>query len=238
MHILVTNDDSINGEGLKVLARASMKYGKVTVIAPKYVQSGKSHALALRNPMEFKKIDDIIPGVETYVLDGTPAECVRVGVHHLHHKYDLVFSGVNKGYNLGEDNFYSGTFAAAHEGVLLGSKAIAFSTHFSSFSGAERYLDEIIKYIFDEKLLDMNALYGVNIPLESQGIKFCAQGNTHFEISYVLDGEMIKGVGYPQKTKDNTKDSDVDNTYKNFITIVPFLLNITNYKILEKLINK
>ncbi|MFA6661645.1 MAG: 5'/3'-nucleotidase SurE [Bacilli bacterium] len=238
MHILVTNDDSINGEGLKVLAQASMKLGKVTVIAPKNVQSGKSHALSLRNPMEFKKINDIIPGVDTYVLDGTPAECVRVGVNHLHHQYDLVFSGVNKGFNLGEDNFYSGTFAAAHEAVLLGIKAIAFSTHFSSFSGAERYLDEIMKYIFDEKLLEINPLYGVNIPLESRGIKFCAQGNTHFDITYVAKGDIVQGVGFPQKKKDNTKYSDVDNTYQGYTTIVPFLINITNYKILEKLINK
>ena len=126
--ILITNDDSYKSIGLKKLVKSAMRYGEVYVVAPKFQQSGKSHSLILRHSYECKKVEDIYPGVNTWYVDATPADCVRTAKFYLNLDIDVVFSGINEGYNIGDDIIYSGTTAAATEGALAGYKSIAFST--------------------------------------------------------------------------------------------------------------
>jgi 5'-nucleotidase len=121
--ILVCNDDGIHGPGLPALIAAMRRIGGVTVSVPDHERSADSHSLTLHKPIRIRKQSD---GV--YALNGSPADCARFGVLEiLKGKVDLVVSGINRGYNLGEDVIYSGTVAAAMEATLLKIPAIAFS---------------------------------------------------------------------------------------------------------------
>jgi 5'-nucleotidase len=122
--ILVTNDDGVHSEGIKTLASALAPLGEVVVVAPIQEASAIGHALTLRRPL---RIDTIGPNV--YAIDGTPTDCVNLAITHvLRGKPDLIVSGINKGWNLGDDVTYSGTVSGALEGALLEIPSIAVST--------------------------------------------------------------------------------------------------------------
>jgi len=122
--ILVTNDDGVHSEGIKALAEALKPLGDVTVVAPIQEASAIGHALTLRRPL---RIDTIGPDV--FAVDGTPTDCINLAITHvLKGKPDLIVSGINKGWNLGDDVTYSGTVSGALEGALLEIASIAVST--------------------------------------------------------------------------------------------------------------
>ena len=122
--ILVTNDDGVHSEGIAALASALAPLGELIVVAPHAESSAIGHALTLRRPL---RIETVKPGY--YAVDGTPTDCVNLGVAVLlkNEVPDLVVSGINTGWNLGDDVTYSGTVAGALEGALLGVPAIAVS---------------------------------------------------------------------------------------------------------------
>jgi len=122
--ILVTNDDGVHSEGIKALAEAVRPLGDVVVVAPIQEASAIGHALTLRRPL---RIDTI--GRNVFAVDGTPTDCVNLAITHvLKGKPDLIVSGINKGWNLGDDVTYSGTVSGALEGALLEIPSIAVST--------------------------------------------------------------------------------------------------------------
>jgi 5'-nucleotidase len=121
--ILVTNDDGVNAEGIRVLAEALRPLGEITIVAPIQEASAIGHALTLRRPL---RIETVSPHV--FAIDGTPTDCVNIAITHiLHGKPDLIVSGINKGWNLGDDVTYSGTVSGALEGALLGIPSLAIS---------------------------------------------------------------------------------------------------------------
>jgi 5'-nucleotidase len=122
--ILVTNDDGVHSDGIRALATALEPLGDVVVVAPIQESSAIGHALTLRRPLRIEKV-----GGSYYAIDGTPTDCVNLGVAVLMKGSlpDLVVSGINRGWNLGDDVTYSGTVAGALEGALLGIPAIAVS---------------------------------------------------------------------------------------------------------------
>jgi 5'-nucleotidase len=122
--ILVTNDDGYRSEGILVLAKALGRVGDVTIVAPANESSAIGHALTLRHPLRLERISEHV-----YCVDGTPTDCVNVGIAHVLERRlpDLVVSGINKGWNLGDDITYSGTVSGALEGALLGVPSIAVS---------------------------------------------------------------------------------------------------------------
>jgi 5'-nucleotidase len=121
--ILVTNDDGYRSEGIRALADALAPLGDVTIVAPIEEASAIGHALTLRRPLRLDKIADRV-----YAVDGTPTDCVNLAVTQIYHGLpDLVVSGINKGWNLGDDVTYSGTVAGALEAALLGTQGIAVS---------------------------------------------------------------------------------------------------------------
>ena len=122
--ILVTNDDGVHSEGIRALAEAVAPFGEVTIVAPHQEASAIGHALTLRRPL---RIEKVAPRV--FAVDGTPTDCVNIAITHiLPEKPDLILSGINKGWNLGDDVTYSGTVSGALEGALLGIPSIAIST--------------------------------------------------------------------------------------------------------------
>ncbi len=121
--ILVTNDDGVHSDGIHALAAALRPLGEVIVVAPHIEASAIGHALTLRRPLRMEQLRE---GV--YEVDGTPTDCVNIAITKLFQGLpDLVVSGINKGYNLGDDVTYSGTVSGALEGALLGVPSIAVS---------------------------------------------------------------------------------------------------------------
>ncbi|MBI3408882.1 MAG: 5'/3'-nucleotidase SurE [Planctomycetes bacterium] len=122
MHFLLTNDDGIDAEGIAALAEAAAPLGELTWVAPHVHLSGCSHQVTTHQPV---RVTLQHPG--RYAVEGTPADCVRVGLAHLVPAADWVLSGVNHGGNLGVDVHISGTVAAVREAVLHGKPGIALS---------------------------------------------------------------------------------------------------------------
>ena len=121
--ILVTNDDGVRSEGIHALANAIRPFGDVIVVAPHVEASAIGHALTLRRPLRMEQIGEAL-----YEVDGTPTDCVNIALTQLFEgRLDLVVSGINKGYNIGDDVTYSGTVAGAMEGALLGIPSVAVS---------------------------------------------------------------------------------------------------------------
>src|SRR3954464_1203232 len=123
MRILVTNDDGYRSEGIHALADALRALGEVIIVAPVQEASAIGHALTLRRPLRLESIEERV-----FAVDGTPTDCVNVAVTHVFRGLPaLVVSGINKGWNLGDDVTYSGTVAGALEGALLGIPSIGVS---------------------------------------------------------------------------------------------------------------
>ncbi len=104
MRILVTNDDSVSASGLLPLVRFCQTLGEVMVVVPKFEQSGKSHGIELHKSFECKQVK-LAEDVTVWTVDSTPADCVRFAILGLKEKFDLVISGINRGFNIGSDLF-------------------------------------------------------------------------------------------------------------------------------------
>lgn len=124
MRILLCNDDSVHARGIQVLYESLSKLGQVTVVAPLEEKSTAGHSLTIHKPLRL-----IHMRKDFYGVSGGPADCVQVGIHELFKKKkpDLVVSGINRGANLGQDVFYSGTVSAAREACIMGLPAMAVS---------------------------------------------------------------------------------------------------------------
>lgn len=235
MKYLITNDDGINAAGLKILAKIAKNFGDVVCVAPLKEQSAKSHGLNIKTNYLVKEIEDILPGIKTYVVDSTPADCVRVAHYYLNIDFDIVLSGVNNGYNLGEDILYSGTIAAAEEGVLLHKKGIAFSTKRHTVEGLEEKLMDVFRYLKDSKIMEKANLINVNIPEVYQEIKITKQGRTNFITKYQeLGDNMVYPTGSPDfsRSKDDIGSDVVAIDNKN-ISITPLIIDRTDYRLIS-----
>ena len=234
MRILITNDDGINAEGIKHLVNWAKTKGEVTVFAPKFEQSGKSRSIEIHKGYECKKVD-LFEGVTAYSVDSTPADCVRVAILGFHLEFDLVLSGINRGFNVGEDVDYSGTVAACFEGAHLGTKALAVSTHWNGWEDAIANLDKVYDYICEKKMFDHAKLINVNIPENPKGICVTRVG----EAIYSDDFDFVDDLVVPVliTTYKGTKDLSVDTdaTMNGYISISPVTLELTDLEAFEKL---
>lgn len=168
-HILITNDDGYESEGLLALYEALRDLAKVTIVAPATEKSACGHSLTLKHPLSFVSVDD-----DFYKLDdGTPSDCVYLALHSIFQdrKPDLIISGINKGSNMGEDITYSGTAAGAMEGVLHGVPSIAvsqvmdFTKPLGSLVLAQKTVRSLVKKIFSGSFpLPPRQFLNVNIP--------------------------------------------------------------------------
>lgn len=237
MRILISNDDSINAEAILPLANWARRLGDVTVVAPKYEQSGKSHSIEIFKPFEVKKLWSE-EGFEGYSVDSTPADCVRFAFLGLKKDFDLVISGINKGFNVGRDINYSGTAGAMFEGANLGAKALALSTTPKTIPYALSKLDYIWNYIETNKLFDKNNIYNVNIPKDGEKIVITKQGGRYFCDVYVDQGEdMFLPTGKCIYKDSGTFEFDTDAVMHGIISITPMTLERTNINVYNELIH-
>lgn len=165
MKILISNDDGIFAPGIVKLAEAAKNFGDVIVAAPSQQCSGMSQRVTLEQIIKISEYDFPVAGVEAYSIDGTPADCVRAAMGYiLPQKPDIVFSGINKGYNLGTDIAYSGTIGAATEALIAGVPTIAFSRKRAGIDGAiDANINKIIEQIL-QKEQSTKEIWNVNFP--------------------------------------------------------------------------
>ncbi len=236
MRILITNDDGINSPVLLPLAEFFSKYGEVTVCAPKVEQSGMSHAIDFFKDMEIKRVD-IGGGFEAYSIESTPADCVRFAVLGLKKKFDLVVSGINKGYNLGRDIVYSGTAGAIFEAARLDMKGIALSTDTHGFERALNALPVLYSFFRERSLFEKSALYNVNIPTEgTHEIVFTHLGRIYYTDEFMLVGnDIFRQVGEPVKYETPDDGSDIDAILEGKISVTPLISDRTNISALSVL---
>ena len=173
--ILVTNDDGVHSEGIKLLAEALAPLGEITVVAPIQEHTGIGHAISLRRPL---RLEPISSGV--FAVDGTPTDCVNIAITHvLNGKPDLIVSGINKGWNVGDDVTYSGTVSGALEGALLEIPSIAVSAH----NNANQYdfppaatAAKILAQVVLERGMPKFTFLNINVPFgPNKGFKVTVQ---------------------------------------------------------------
>jgi len=161
--ILVTNDDGVHAEGIRALVDALTPLGDITIVAPIQEASAIGHALTLRRPLRIETID-----ARMFAIDGTPTDCVNIAITHiLHGNPDLIVSGINKGWNLGDDVTYSGTVSGALEGALLGIPSIAVSAErvkdTAEFEPSARVAAQIAEAVLDRGMPKFTLL-NINVP--------------------------------------------------------------------------
>lgn len=173
MKILLTNDDGIFSPGLVALANVASRFGQVRVVAPDIEQSAVGQAITIQRPLAYLRT--VLDGFEAYRVNGTPADCVALGLYHWDGA-DLVLSGVNLGSNLGHEIWHSGTVAAAKQAVLLGSSGVAFSlvlgNETSDFETVKGHVEEVTRRLLR---LPRPLLVNVNLPQHPVGIRWTRQ---------------------------------------------------------------
>src|SRR5437899_3147812 len=202
MNILISNDDGILARGLAVLGEVCASLGQVTVVAPDREQSGTSHSLTLHRPVRATRRAD-----GAFQVDGTPTDCVLLAIDMLMpEKPDFVLSGINHGQNMGEDVFYSGTVAAAMEGLVAGIPSIAVSyagSDLDLLATHKEGLHALLRRIVDVKDFPTETLLNINLPAipgdEVKGVKVTHLGSRVFseEIALMKDpwGKDIYWIG-------------------------------------------
>ena len=238
MLVLCSNDDGILARGLECLERAARPLGETFVVAPDREQSATSHPLTLHHPLRPIELE-----TNRWQVDGTPTDCVMLAIEALMpQRPDFVLSGINHGPNMGEDVLYSGTVAAAMEGLALGVPAIAVS-----FAGRElraegslleqhvEPLARLLKHITSLPEFPVNTLLNINIPAipasEVKGVKLTKLGRRVFSdsIAKMKDpwGRPIYWIGGGSVTWGSEDGTDVSAVKEGYISVTPLHLDVT-----------
>jgi len=235
MRILITNDDSVNAKQLLPLIKKCSEYGEVTTFVPKIEQSGKSHAIEIHNPFGVSE-QTLCDVITVHTVESTPADCLRYAVLGLGLEFDLVISGINRGFNIGSDILYSGTVSAVREAVLLGIPAIAFSTSPEYYDNAVKHLDEIFDFIKQNKLLEIHNLYNINIPAEPKDILITQQGGKYYSDTFKeVDNNLYLAQGKCVYEPSDDLTLDTDAVMSGYISITPLTINITDFEVYNRL---
>ena len=237
--ILVTNDDGVQSEGIHVLADAMKPLGDVVVVGPLQEASAIGHALTLRRPL---RIETIREGV--YAVDGTPTDCVNLGCEIILKRLpDLVVSGINKGWNLGDDITYSGTVSGALEGALLGAPGIAVSLRRAStydFGPSAAAAATVAQMVLSQGI-PLRTFLNINVPTGTpKGLRITTQakrnhitqidsrtdprGNAYYWIEEALDEYHPDGGR-----------SDYEAVMAGYASVTPLQPDMTAYDMLETL---
>ncbi|HUO83778.1 MAG TPA: 5'/3'-nucleotidase SurE [Thermoanaerobaculia bacterium] len=237
--ILVTNDDGIYSEGLKMLAAALRRVGEVVVIAPDREQSAASHALTLNHPLRLIQL-----GESEWIVDGTPSDCVNLGVLHLlkDRRPDMVVSGINFGPNLGDDVTYSGTISAAFEGALLGIPSIAFSALVGesfSFEPCARFAADLAALALGQER-DPSVVWNVNFPVAAfEGVRITKLGKRIYTEGVIerVDprGRKYFWIGGDPPSWHQAEGTDFEAVGGGYISITPLHLDLTHHPSLARL---
>jgi 5'-nucleotidase len=245
-HILITNDDGIDSDALPPLSEALGKLGDVDVIVPERNWSGASHSITLFRPLRVRATK-LRNGHAAFMTDGSPTDCVRLAVlGFLKHRPDIVVSGINRGANMGDDITYSGTVAAAMEGLLSNIPSIAISIGAFgadiNFEPAASFAALLARNILDRGLAP-DTLLNVNVPplprAEIAGVEVTRLGKRTYRDQLVerLDpyGNPYYWVGGPAVSEEAEDGTDVAAMRAGKISVTPIALDLTNHALLAEL---
>ena len=242
--LLLTNDDGIYAPGLVTLANRLHEAGyPLAVVAPDRERSSVGHALTLNRPIRLWEAErgHYAPGVDIFGCDGTPSDCVVLGMEVIDPTVDLVVSGINRGPNLGDDLTYSGTVSAAMEGVILGKGAVAVSLNCQRSEAQNHYETAAVSALkildwLGENALSRGTLLNVNVPnlsLETiEGFMVTRKGlrtyegkvtefrNPHGALSYWIAGK-------PED--DMAEGTDVWAVAHGLVSVTPIHMDMTHF---------
>jgi 5'-nucleotidase len=244
MRLLITNDDGILALGIDCLREAAEPLGEVTVVAPDREQSATSHSLTLHHPLR-----PVPRGERRWQVDGTPTDCVMLAIEALMpERPDFVLSGINHGQNMGEDVLYSGTVAAAMEGLALGVPSIAIS-----FAGGDlradvtqlreqvKVLTPLLKHLTSLPTFPGKTLFNVNLPprpaSQVKGVKLTRLGRRVYSesVAPMKDpwGRQIFWIGGGEISWSGEEDSDFRAIEDGYVSVTPLHLDLTHYDVLQ-----
>lgn len=236
MKILITNDDGIDGEGLKLLVSSLKDSGhELIIVAPMENNSAVSHKINMRSAVPIEQRSE-----NEYAVGGTPADCVLVALNYLGIAPDLILSGINTGVNMGSDVLYSGTVAGALEGAQNRVPSLSLSQYLH-----RRYTPEEVTHsleraagIVAEKLSEWAKLAkdtgAVNInfpPCEPLGFRFCKQAHTVYNTRYHMEEDGLHMEFHPPQP---AGEGDIPFLKAGYVTLTPLKVDLTDYAALEK----
>ena len=243
--ILLSNDDGIHARGLEVLERIARTLSDdVWVVAPSFERSGAGHSLTIHDPLRPVQLAE-----KRFSVSGTPTDCVMVAVNHIlkDRKPDLVLSGINSGGNLGEDVHYSGTVAAAMEGVLLGIRSIALSQEWEDIDSifwntAEAHAPKLIRDLCGVSW-GRNVLVNVNFPDRAPedvaGVSVAYQGKHKLGDDLVLRhdprGRPYLWIGARRTGDRTTVGTDLKAVDDGYISVTPLNVDLTDLPTMKTL---
>ncbi len=240
MKILVSNDDGVHADGIRILSEALRQIADVVVVAPDRNHSGASHSLTLENPLRLESMahNGFI------AVKGTPTDCVHLAVNVLLTPLpDMVVSGINHGANLGDDVIYSGTVAAATEGRHLGLPAMAVSLVGSKhFASAAHYACRLVQGLMRNPL-PADQILNVNVPdlplAQIKGIRVTRLGCRHPAEAVIVEqdprGRPIYWIGPPGASQDAGEGTDFAAVEAGYVSITPLQIDMTAYRHMDGL---
>jgi 5'-nucleotidase len=235
MDILLVNDDGVYAQGLQIMREMMPVEDKVTIVAPDRNRSGSSQSISLLRPLRVEQVSENVLAVQ-----GSPADCVHLAMTGLLSKApDLVISGINHGPNLGDDVLYSGTVAAAIEGMHCKHGALAISIDGRKdyhFETAAYVVLELIKQI--KKGLLKHQLCNVNVPNlprdQLQGLQVTRLGKRskahNLRTCQDPRGHTYYWVGLPGNPEDLNEGSDFWAIHHRYVSLTPLMTDLTAHK--------
>ncbi|HEX5830369.1 MAG TPA: 5'/3'-nucleotidase SurE, partial [Gemmatimonadaceae bacterium] len=239
MRILVANDDGIYSPGIVALAEAAARHGDVRIVAPDVEQSSMGHAITHSRPLTVKRTP--IRDFEAYRVNGTPADCVALGLEAWE-GVEVMVSGINLGYNLGNSVWHSGTLAAARQAALLGRRGIAFSTPTRGaepdFARLAPWVERVLALLLPERSL---SLVNVNLPPEPTGLCWTRQSMRHYD-GRVVPGEDPAGRKHfwliVKPMEEVEEGTDRWAVRQGLVSMTPLRLDLTDETLLERVAHR
>jgi 5'-nucleotidase len=224
--LLLTNDDGWDAPGLAALFRAAQNLGDCRVIAPNGPLSGCGHRVTTHGPITVTR-----PAADRIAVSGTPADCVRLALHHLAPQVRWVFSGINAGGNLGADVHHSGTVAAVREGVLHGVPGIALSQYLArgrpvDWERAAGWAHDVIRRLMARPWVT-GTFWNVNFPQLAANdrdpeVVFCPLDPSPLPLKFHVEADQAVYAGdYQARARRPGSDVDVCFGGRIAVTLVP-----------------
>jgi 5'-nucleotidase len=230
--ILVTNDDGIRSEGIRALADALSEVGEVVVVAPDRNRSGVGHMISLLDPI---RCHETRPN--WWVSEGTPTDCVYLGVVELFPKrISMVVSGINAGPNLSHDVHYSGTVAAAVEGTLFEISSIAVSLidpDRAGYAHAARFTKSLAQRVLEMGGLPIGTTLNVNVPPGAPSrhqMTYLGHRSYRHSVHKRIDprGTPYYWIGGTPDQPRDMKGSDCNAVGEGIISVTPLSIDVTH----------
>ncbi len=252
MKVLISNDDGIAANGIRVLTKSLAEDHEVYVVAPDRERSAAGHSLTLHTPLRVEELETITGAKRTWVTTGTPGDCVKIAINAIlapEEMPDIVISGINHGPNLGSDILYSGTVSCAMEGAMMGIPSIAVSlasmqADYDDFLYTGKFVNSLLKKLngfpFPPK-----SILNVNVPaLEAEdigGVAITELGSRMFTNTYEkrVDprGKVYYWMAGELTNEPNDANTDIAAVQNNKISITPVTYEMTKEDYITNLDN-